>query len=172
MTWEEFRAYYERHGRCVNDISPRTQPLNERKLRRRYEAYLKSEEKRRAMEARASSKSTLPSKPAVVDERWDVCREEVWRRDGGVCQLTFNAATAHEPLDVAHVFAKGAFPRLKYDRENLVLLCRTVHSRLDQRCDPWTGEYIGERVEEYWRGIVGEERYDRLKKKAMESKGE
>ena len=68
-------------------------------------------------------------------------------------------------IDVAHVIPRSESPTLKHDNKNLVFLNRYSHSMIDSFHDPITGENISkQQKEEWWRRIVGKERYDSLQK--------
>jgi hypothetical protein len=72
-----------------------------------------------------------------------------------------------DQIDRAHVFGKGANPSLKYDVDDIIWLNRYSHNNLDQFRHPVTGEQItAEEVEQHWRFLVGDERYDRLESKS------
>ena len=67
-------------------------------------------------------------------------------------------------FDVAHVFGKSAFPHMRYLEDNVVLLSREFHSRLDAGKNPLTGKTISkEEHEGWWIRIVGEDKYKKLK---------
>jgi len=66
-------------------------------------------------------------------------------------------------LDHAHVFGVGRFPHCIYNAQNVVLLNRYSHHNLDECRHPITGLFITkEEVEQWWKRIVGEERYEQL----------
>lgn len=57
------------------------------------------------------------------EKRWS---KEVIKRDDGICKWCGN-----EGCDPAHIFGKGAFPRLKFILENGICLCRKHHTLFD-----------------------------------------
>ena len=178
MTYEEFSDFYNRYGKYPNDLGRRKNPLNENQLKRRYEKYLKSEEKKQAATKRKTEK-VKNSQSSKVDDKWIAVLEQVRKRDGYRCRLLDKVTEEekseikrksygfHKLLDCAHVFGRGAYPHMKYNVDNVVLLNRYSHSCLDQGRDPITGEQISpERLENWWRFIVGDTYYDELLNKA------
>jgi len=164
MTLEEFTKNYYKYGKCSNQIRKPKNKLNEKQIKTQYDKYIKKLNDKKEFE---------------VDEKWIKVREEVFNRDG-YCQL-FDKLNAIELsfikeslfydtkiIDPAHVFGKGAYPHLKYDPENIVSLMRLFHSRLDSYHNPITGEPIDKlEHENWWRRIVGNDRYNKLKRKAL-----
>ena len=69
-------------------------------------------------------------------------------------------------LDVAHVIPRTSSKALYYEPDNLVLLNRVSHSLLDTYHDPITGvAIVPQQVEDYWKYIIGVEKYEELKEK-------
>lgn len=180
MEFEEFKAYYEKHGKCPNDIQERSQSLNETQLRSRYKKYLKSQNK--AKEARKRHIKKAVSKKIGQDEQWIETREEAFNLYGSECllikklrnlglheyvrEIRKNSSGLHKTIDPAHVFPRGAFPQLKYDSENVVPLNRYSHSCLDQMRNPINGNQITKEEQiGWWKFIIGDETYERLEGK-------
>lgn len=162
-SFNEYKEYYEKTGKLLNDPYIRVRKLNERQLRTRYEKYQKKEEKR-------LKKSFIP------DSKWLIIREEIFIRDNYRCRL-WKVLTMEEKkevledaslfalndIDPAHVFGKGSCPKMKYVPENIVTLYRTFHSRLDAYLNPLNGTPISNSErEEWWKRILGEEEYKKL----------
>jgi hypothetical protein len=114
-------------------------------------------------------------KEVKVDEELKNTYDIVLKRDKGKCRLLAiltkdELSLIVEPLgtiDNAHIFGKGAYPHLKYDHENIILLHRLFHSRLDTGRDPITGKPSDALHKEYWwMRVLGKEKYDKLLKKA------
>ena len=159
-------------------------PLSERQLHSKYEKYLKKLDKQTAKIERGMKKSLKPSK-TKIDEAWKKVATKVRRRDR-VCQLwprlfaneqnEVITSTGYFLLDItdpAHIFSRGSYPHMKYDEENVVLLSRLFHSRIDQLQDPVTGESISpEERQQWWIRIVGKNRYDKLYNKAHKKEKE
>ncbi len=115
-------------------------------------------------------------KQPEVDEKWEAVRTAVWERDAKILpddqdstkwksycrfmrsltldeqirfiKLNQNYLWMCADIDVAHLKGKGAFPELKYEVSNCVLMNRLAHSRLDVYKDPFTGEDIDSFVRE------------------------
>jgi hypothetical protein len=180
MEFSEFKDYYEKHGKCPNDIQKRSQPLNDTQLRSRYKKYLKSQEK--AKEARKRHIKKNVSRKIGRDEQWVETREEAFNIYGRECLLIRalkdikaheyvkwikkSSAGLHKIIDPAHVFSRGAYPQLKYDPENVVPLNRYSHSCLDQMRNPINGAQITKEEQiGWWKFIIGDETYERLEGK-------
>ena len=58
-------------------------------------------------------------------------------------------------LDIAHILGKGEKPELKFDLDNVVIIGRLWHSRIDKFKDPLTNMSISQQVRLYW--------FDRIK---------
>lgn len=160
MNYAEFKAFYEKHGYCISDISFSQKTLNEKQLIRKFNKYVKS----------------LTRKGAKVDILWRDVRKEVFDRDNSECQLTnklteasrqmlrHNAGHLFYIIDPAHVIRRTKSAKLKYDPDNVVCLNRYSHSMLDNHKSPITGERISDdEVDLWWSIIVGAERFKRLK---------
>lgn len=185
MTFDQFRLFYEKYGKCPNDVGPpKKNKLNENQLRTRFEKYLKSEEKR----MRSMRRLQLKSKAVQSrDLRWDEVRDEVRFRDKYECSLyrkllqekrfeeanflKENAGPLFFKLDVAHIFGKGAFPHMRYDVDNLVLLNRFSHNSLDESRNPVTGVQISkDEVIEWWKFLINykdHDRYEELRNRSI-----
>lgn len=165
MTFDEFKQFYLTYGRCPNDVSKRKNPMNERQLQSRYKKYLSSREKQFAKKR---------------DTKWDELKSQM---DLSKCRfmsilegrnehillniLKQNSGGLYKIIDPAHVFSRGSFSHMKYDRENVVPLNRYSHDCLDSRRHPVSGVSISdEEVEDFWLAIVGKERYTALKEKS------
>ena len=114
------------------------------------------------------------SKKYGKDLKWEEVRKEVFERDR-VCQLSKILSekemkdaslffiTKEPILDCAHVFSRGAFPWLKYDVDNVVLLRREFHSLLDSGKNPLNGKPIEKKdTINFWIRIIGLERFIKL----------
>lgn len=173
MTFEEFKEFYKKFGRCPNDIGKRKNPLNERQLVSRYDKYLKSLQKKKDALNRQS-----------VDEEWDFLKKEVSERDKGSCRLVsflqaensfeiieelkHNAGHLFYIIDHAHIIRRSVSPKLKYNPKNVILLNRYSHGNLDQYRHPITGSSIAaEEVENWWIFLVGENNYKELKEQVI-----
>lgn len=119
------------------------------------------------------------NKVFVEDKEWSGVVNLLKDRDGDSCRLLKilnieeytqvlpeilkNFGSYKEPLDPAHIFKRNTHPELKYDLDNLVLLHRFFHSRIDSYKDPVTGKHLSkEEVAAWWKRIVGVELYNSL----------
>jgi hypothetical protein len=117
------------------------------------------------------------------DMEWVKTREIVYRRDQNKCQILskmplrvtlrlvkFAPKSLLSIVDPAHVFARSTHPHMKYDPDNVILLNRFSHSSIDDMRDPITSNPISrEEHDEWWKMIVGEERWERLVQKSMDT---
>lgn len=184
LSYEEFVEQYNKYGRCPGDtISSGTsrRPLNENELKTRYSKYV-SKEKRKSEKAQSSPNVQNIRKR---DEQWEEVKAEVQKRDNQICRLLsvlnpeeqrllfMQGMPFINKLDPAHVFGKGAFPRLKYDVDNVYTLNRYSHSMLDIGRCPLSGKVISKaEVEAWWMRIVGVDKYEELKERAYASRNQ
>ena len=161
--------YYKVRGKCIDQLEEPNQPLNERQLETKYQNYKKKEAKKL-------------SKTFEVDKLWEEVRYKAFVRDRYICRLTSklaevdksllkeNAKGLYKKLDPAHVFSRGAFPHMKYEVDNLVILNRWSHSCLDSGKDPIFGKPLEkEEIDKWWEFIVGEDLYSKLKEKSVKN---
>lgn len=159
-SFEDFKADYEEY-RYIDKISNRYYPqksLNEKQLQRYYLQYVKKWNKAYGGEVledvrRQSDDSKLS---AFVRERDGGCRllkllsveEKVeWQR---------NQNGLGEILDAAHIFGKNAFPWMRFNERNVVVLNRFSHNCLDNGKSPITGKAItDDQRKAWWRRIAG-----------------
>ena len=98
------------------------------------------------------------------DILWQETKKKCWERDRGICrccailtpeemgirQKTFIPSNFLVPSDVAHIEAVGAHVEKTYDLDNVVLLCRSCHTRLDTFQSPVTGKSISTEEHTAW----------------------
>lgn len=93
---------------------------------------------------------------------WIKCKKEVDKRDRNTCRccrlftpgemLAFRKSRPgpQYPLQHAHRHPVSVHPDEAHDPNNVCLLCRTCHSRIDGFLDPITGNPISEEEHERW----------------------
>lgn len=115
-----------------------------------------------------------------MDEKWVEVRENVRQRDANKCRLMLVLTMEeklylfreqkenlwlNKTLDPAHVLSRSKRPDLIYCENNIVILGRLFHSRLDSCLDPLTGKNISRSERDsWWIRIVGEDLYNKLLK--------
>ena len=177
LSKNEFTEFYKKYKRFPNGLycNP-DKVLNSKQLESKYKKYLISGEKRLDRFSKQSKKQS--KKPKIkIDNKWIETREKVFIRDKETCQYykslnlndQFKAQKILEEnshlldLDPAHIFGKGSYPKLKYDTDNIVLLFRFFHSRIDNYLHPVTGKSITkEERNNIWISIIGIEKWNSL----------
>ena len=75
-------------------------------------------------------------------------------RSLGVCQLAgMDTVRCGGVLQAAHIFPKGAYPRIKFDRENLLCICAGHHRYYTERWPDWRAIVIR---------LVGQQTFDEV----------
>jgi 5-methylcytosine-specific restriction endonuclease McrA len=111
-----------------------------------------------------------------IDEKWERIKRIVWLRDNGECQLLkkLSEETKHillskavpsllEEIDFCHYKSRGAYPELKYDSDNIILMNRFSHGLIDINKSPVTTKNINQDEWNYWwEFILGKERKKKL----------
>ncbi len=111
----------------------------------------------------------------TIDEKWEEVKKKVWERDNNTCQCTramsiiecnkLKTGDSNTPSikDVCHVVPRSLCKKLYYDMDNLVLMCRLFHDRLDSYKHPVTGESISREERDcWWVRIIGRERWSKI----------
>lgn len=110
------------------------------------------------------------------DEEWKEVKREVLGRDNGEDRFlkilssvqakaffNFNKGLLTQKLDPAHILPVSKYPRLCYNPDNIVLINRIAHTRLDASKSPITGDPIDlKTLKLWWKAILGEKQYKRL----------
>lgn len=160
MPFKSFLEFYNKYGKTPNQMLPPKNKLNEQQLLSAYDRYVKG----------------MNKKDKLKDKKLKEIYKQIDIRDGNKCRLIplltagelaifkENAHGFDKIIDHSHVFGKGAYPQMKYYKENIVLLNRYSHTMLDSRRSPINGKPIThEEWEEWWIRIVGELVYNKLK---------
>lgn len=176
LSEKEYIEFYEKTNKCIDESFPRKNPISHKALLTRYKKYLK---RQNAVSKKPIKRSSFKTKAPKEDVQWNAVRKNVQFRDK-TCRLFAEldqeriymikhvAYGIHNILDPAHVFGKGPFPHMKYDEDNVVLLNRYSHSMLDSGKDPIHGKTISKEDQlEWWKFIVGNERFERLLAKSI-----
>lgn len=183
FTLQQYKSFYYSNGRTIDQMSKPNISLNDIQLKSKHEKYLKKLEKQKQSIERQREK--MFNKSSKVDEKWKEVVKQVKERDNNECQLwsilskyekeSILSTTGYfllDKVDPAHIFGKGAYPHMKYDPDNIILLSRLLHSRIDHYTDPITDKTITKKEHiDWWIRIVGKQRYDRLLKKSQNKEG-
>jgi len=169
LNFEEFIEFYNKYSRCINDIGFRNKPINDKQLQTRYKAYTKSQERKKLkLKQKLENKDTQYEKlVSIVRNRDKVCRLYSLLVQPERSYIDSQMFGELYTLDVAHIFGKGAFPHMKYDSNNCVLLYRYFHRLIDDNINPFTNDYMNsQEKEELWKTIIGLNSFESLRKKA------
>jgi hypothetical protein len=178
-TFQEFLTYHKSYNSFPNGLYCNPEKnYNDKQFERKYEDYLKSEEKRLTRQ----KKSNEMDDEGTYTQRVNFAMQECRKADPKA-ETFFNALSekdlkfitkemtkipAYSIIDVAHIIGRGRCPKLADDSENLITVPRAFHTCIDSNSHPFTENHNGiskEKVEEIWRYVVGNERYDNLMKK-------
>jgi hypothetical protein len=173
-SFDFFKNFCLKYNKAPNQMSPSKKKLTDEKIELLYNKYINKEEKK------SERQEIKVEKKKIEEDKLKAIYSEVDRRDKFSCQLykllSFNDKQKVDKelygdlkkLDHCHILGKGTNPQLKYDVDNIVLLYRLFHSRLDMYKNPITGDNIdNDTLDYFWELIVGKERYNRLKNKAV-----
>ncbi len=177
LSYNKFIEFYYRHGKCINNIIIPTKSLNDQQLKSKYDKYKKSEEHKLDKAVRDYKKAIDKKQELFIDEAWENLKINVKVRDENNCRLLkiisfpeYNLLNRRngiliKTLEVAHVLSRGAYPELKYEIDNLVLINKFSHQMLDLYRHPITGDNINREDQiEWWCRILGMLQIERLKK--------
>jgi hypothetical protein len=161
-SYDDFKEDYEEYH-YIDKVSNRyypQKPLNKKQIQRYYSQYVKK------WERVYGSEVTRHTKEQSADSKLSAFVRE---RDGG-CRLLKLLSTEENAewqknqnglggiLDAAHVFGKSAFPWMRFDERNVVILNRFSHSCLDNGKSPINGKAIAdEQRKAWWRKIAGDD---------------
>jgi len=169
----EFKKDYEKLG-YIDKVCSRYYPLkklNPKQIQRYYVQYVKKWDKAYGggilEEAKEQSEDSKLS--VLVRERDGGCRllQVLSEEEFEEWQANHNG-TGHI-LDAAHVFGKGAFPRMRFDEKNVVALNRFSHFCLDTGKSPLNGRAINDaQRNEWWQRIVGSQDWKYLVMRSKE----
>jgi hypothetical protein len=159
-SYDDFKDDYEEYY-YIDKVSNRYYPrklLNEKQIQRYYSQYAKKWDKM------YGNKITEYDKERSADSKLSAFARE---RDGGCRLLKLLSAEENAEwqinqngfggiLDAAHVFGKSAFPWMRFEEKNVVVLNRFSHSCLDNGKSPINGKPItDERKKLWWERITG-----------------
>lgn len=158
-SFKEFSEEYSRTG-LIDRVYHKIRSVKEqncKQLKRHYERYLvlwnKLAEKSNNQFIDSQSKDSCLS--AFVRNRDNGCRLLSVLTENELNEWGANHNGIGLILDAAHVFGKNAYPKLRYNKNNIVTLNRFSHSLLDTGRNPLNGCVItAEDKENWWRRIV------------------
>jgi hypothetical protein len=161
-SYDDFKEDYEEYH-YIDKVSNRYYPqklLNKKQIQRYYSQYAKKWEKA------YSGELTRHTKEQSADSKLSAFARE---RDGGCRLLKLLSVEENVEwqknqngfggiLDAAHVFGKSAFPWMRFDKKNVVVLNRFSHNCLDSGKSPISGKMITDsKRKEWWRKIAGDD---------------
>lgn len=156
LTFNEYKDWYVKNGKCIDQIQVPRNTLNEVQLNTKYLNYLRKEEKR-----------LQKILDRGEDLAWEKVSKIVWERDKG-CRLKpllnyneWGSFLSHNSylfgeIDLAHIIPRSISKKLYYEPKNIILLDRTFHSRMDHGHHPLTGLTIDRKeMDRWWVRIIG-----------------
>jgi hypothetical protein len=165
-SFEDFQSDYEEFH-YIDKVSNRyypPKPLNDKQIQRYYQQYTKKWNKAKPeMEIGRREKSADLMLYEDVCKRVKTCRLLAVLTSSERAVWNEHQNGMGEILDGAHVFGKGAYPWMRYEPRNMILVNRFSHSCLDLGKSPIDGRSIS--VEEktaWWQRIIGQEEWDFL----------
>lgn len=171
LSRDEYKEFYRNKGRCPDSNVSVKHKLNEKQLDSRYDKYVEKQKKLREKNKFKIDEEWIALKSQLVQE----CALIRALRNAGqimtIREIYKNGKFLVKQLDGAHIISRQKAPFMKYDIDNVVMLNRYSHSMLDFMKNPIDGTPITKKEQdEWWKFIVGEERWNRLNEKYM--KGE
>jgi hypothetical protein len=159
--YEEFKDDYEEYH-YIDKVSRRyypQKPLNDKQIQRYYLQYAKKWEKAYGKISENVKTQSEDSKlSAFVRERDGGCRLLKLLLPDEISEWNKNQNGLGGILDVAHVFSKGAFPWMRFDKKNVITLNRFSHGCLDNGKSPVNGKAITDEERKlWWQRIIGDD---------------
>jgi len=165
-SFEDYKRYVDKYNRLPGGFGGNLKKvLSEVSLEKKFNSYVKRNMKKE--EKRLNAQTPFSSK----DLNWVNLKNEIWEVDHGECQLLASlkvlskddpefekiylyAKKQYNPdntLDSAHIIPRSFSKTLQYDLENVVLLQRIFHSRIDFGKNPLTGDPCSKQeIREWW----------------------
>ena len=157
MTFEEFKEYYKKHGRCPNDAFKRKNSYTIKQFKTRYKKYCRKQNNKQL-------KSIDLRQQAMKRDKGCQLYKKLHSEDKILINSELYGKFGH--LDMAHILNKSSYPELKYNINNVVMISRLFHTRLDTQLNPLTGKRISkDELTSWWMFIIGDERYEKLLQK-------
>lgn len=182
MNFDQFKKFYDKNGFCYNQLNPPKNTLNEKQLKSAYNRYLKGVRKKEKRKHESLIKTIEKEQEKIenldysIDSELESVYSQVDSRDRGKCRLisilniedlyvlkSYSWEGLINTIDHAHIFPKSVFPKLKYEKNNIVLLNRYSHSLIDQYKNPITGDQISKENQiKWWIKIAGIQQWGEL----------
>jgi hypothetical protein len=173
ISLEDYIDFYKEKNQLYGgSFSNRKNSFNDIQLERKYNQYLRREENNKKKGEEQYNKIEVYKEDLLwkeLKESLDLreCRLVSILKKGNfnsiLSDLKENSKHLFYIIDPAHIFPKGVYPFLKYDKRNIIPLNRYSHSCLDTMRDPIYGNNISkEEHTEYWKRLVGEQLYNEL----------
>jgi hypothetical protein len=161
-SFSELKEDYEENG-FIDKVSTRYYPLKQlhpKQIQRYYLQYIKKWDKAYGggILDIAKEQSEDSKLSAFVRERDGGCRLLQVLSKEEIAEWEENQNGLGHILDAAHVFGKGAFPWMRFDKKNIVTLNRFSHTCLDTGASPLNGKTITDsQRKSWWQRIVGKD---------------
>lgn len=166
LSREEYKEFYHNRGRCPDSKVVTKNKLNDRQLDSRYDKYVEKQKKLREKNKFRLDEEWIELKSHLVQECALIRALRNAGRITDIHEVYRNGKFLVKTLDGAHVISRQKAPFMKYDPDNVVMMNRYSHSMLDFLKNPIDGTPITqEEQDEWWKFILGEERWNRLNEK-------
>lgn len=168
LTLTEFQNFYLTKRYLPFNLYQGNKNLNEKQLLSKYQKYLKYIENQEIKKQKQIEilKDKQANQEIVIDKKWEEIKNIALQRDNYACRL-FSLLTIEEKqrfenslkdinfldpytLDCCHLLSRGRYPSLKYDIDNIFVLYRVFHSRLDKYLNPIDGCSIDRKEHRKW----------------------
>jgi hypothetical protein len=169
-SYEDFKDDYE-EDHYIDKVSCRyypQKPLNKKQIQRYYLQYVKKWERvyGGGVPEKVKVQSDDSKLSALVRERDGGCRLLKLLSPEEMSEWNKNQNGLGGILDVAHIFGKGAFPWMRFDNRNVIVLNRFSHGCLDNGKSPINGKIVTDEERKlWWQRIVGDD-WEYLNRKA------
>ena len=169
LSREEYKEFYKNKGRCPDSNVVTKHKLNDKQLDTRYDKYVEKQKKIRERNKFKLDEEWINLKSKLIQECALIRALRSANRIDEIHKIYEHGKFLVKQLDGAHVISRQKAPFMKYDIDNVVMLNRYSHSMLDFLKSPIDGTPITkEEQDDWWKFILGEERWNRLNKKFNE----
>jgi hypothetical protein len=178
LTLDEYKDFYYKYERCIDQVAVPKNTLTESYLDIRYKKYLRKQEKKKEKEIKKHLEEKKPIE-FKIDEQWEECKAEAFNRNPKAEEFWESLDFVEKgviitemwgdfkKLDPCHIIGKGRSSKLKYNPDNILIAPRIFHYYIDSFKNPLTKNHESiteEERNEIFKKIIGDEKWDKLNK--------